>query len=127
LSEAFTDRGEAQTHVKILTRLIDEPIPAVVSGIGDALPFHFGSHIIDNLIFFIRGVKVGNFSRGQQIIDVDQESFIGDLPFGKEPEQAFVLDGGFGVVDLDIGFQIGKTVTGGNRDIHRGEIHDVTG
>ena len=67
--------------MEILFDRIDEPIPAIFSCIGFALAFHFSTNRVDYDFLFITGVKFGDFSGTQQIVDIDKESFVGNLSF----------------------------------------------
>jgi hypothetical protein len=127
LSERFTNGGETERHMEILFGLVNEPLPTVFSCIGNTVVFNFGSHVIDNLILFITSVQIGDFTRGQQIVNVNQETFVSNLTFSEKPQESFVLNGSFVVIQLNISLKISQGVRSGNGNIHSSEVHNIGG
>ena len=115
--------GETKGHVQILLDRVHEPTPAIFSRIGFALTFYFTTNVIDHGLFFVEGIKVGDFSGRQQIVDVNEESFVCNLSFGEEEKYLFFLGTAFEEHILKISFEVVHTVRGGNRDLENGHTH----
>jgi len=80
--------------MQFLLDFINVPVPAVsiITRVNLALELNFISNSIDNLLLFIRGVELSDFTWSQQVIDVDQESLISNLTLCEKEENIFFLD-----------------------------------
>ena len=80
--------------MQFLLDFINVPVPAVsiITRVNLALELNFISNSIDNLLLFIRGVELSDFTWSQQVIDIDQESLISNLTLCEKEENIFFLD-----------------------------------
>ena len=64
--------------------LVNEEIPAVVSGVNHASLLDFTPHTVAEGVLVFLGAQVGDVSSGQKVIDVHQELFIDNLVVSHE-------------------------------------------
>lgn len=107
--------------------LVDEVPPDNVPVVSAPFGLALGPELVDDHLLLVSGVEVGNLARGEQVIDVDQEPFVGDLAFGEKEEVALLLDSCLEVEGLDVGLEVGHGVGGGDGNGVGDEAHDVGG
>ena len=93
-SENVSDWREAQSDMEILFDFTYEVLPAVVRGVSSSKWLDFRSDVVDDGHSIVFSVKLGNFSGGQKVIDVNQEPFLGDVAVGYEEQNSFVFHSG---------------------------------
>ena len=104
--------------MQFLFDLVDVPVPAVgvVPGIDLALTLDFAPDCVDDLLLFIGGVEFCDLSGGEQVVDVDKEAFVGDLPLGEHEQIVVLFDSCLLVKGLQIGLQIVDPIRGTDGD-----------
>jgi hypothetical protein len=78
-SESITNRGEAETHVEVLTDLVNEEVHEVLWSVKDTHRLGFTSDLAQDAIKFIRSEKLRNVTSRQNIVDVDKEFVVNNL------------------------------------------------
>jgi len=73
------ERNYSLTHLKCSTNAIDKELPTVLLGVVKTLSLYFRSHRIDNVFHVVVRKEIWNLSRGQQVVDKHQETFISNL------------------------------------------------
>lgn len=91
VTEGISDWGEAQRHVKVSAHPINEELPAVCWGDHDFSRLYGGRDVCDNSVNSLLVEEIVNFTRRQQIVDVDEEMLLGDLTFGEQEAQTLIL------------------------------------
>ena len=91
VSEVITNRGEAQSHVKVLSDAVNEEFPAVFFVVYDTFTLDGTSDSVDNRINIFNWEEIRDFTGGKQIIDEDKEAFVCDLTFCEEEHDSFIL------------------------------------
>jgi hypothetical protein len=125
--QGLTHGREAQRHVQVLLDLVDEVVPAVIPGVLLAGALDLAPDCIDDGLLLLVGVQLCDFARREQIVDVDQEPLIGDLPLGEEEEIAFLLHTGLLVEILEVVFEVAHVVGGADGDLEGGHEHHEGG
>jgi len=104
--------------VQILSHTVKEELPAIILVVNDTFTFDCRSHGVDNVVYIFSREQISNFTRRKQIINEDEEAFIGDLTFGEQEHDTFVFLSSFDIHLLQIDFKISETVGRGNDNSH---------
>ena len=91
VSEVVTDRGEAQSHVKVSLDTVNEELPAVFFVVENAFALDGTSDTIDDAIDILNREEISDLTGGEQIIDEDKETLVGDLTFSEEEHESLIL------------------------------------
>lgn len=114
VSEGVSNRGEAESHMEVLSDTIDEELPGVVLVVEKASAFDGIADRGDDSIDVFSWEEIRDFSRGEQIVDEHKEALVGDLTLSEEEHETFILDTSLHVHLLEINLEVGETV--GRRD-----------
>lgn len=110
--------------MQVLLHFVDEIGPTVIPRVRNSLALHLRSHVIYDELFIVVGVQVGDFSRGEQIIDVNQEILLRDLALSEQEQVLFVLNSAFIVEHLQIFLQVVNSIARTDGDAVADHSHD---
>ena len=97
-----------------------EEVHAVILGVLHTFTLDGTSNGVHDAINIFSGEEISDLTRRQKIIEVNQESLVGNLTFSEEEHDTFISDTRFHVELLEIGFKITHTVSGGDHDADSG-------
>ena len=106
--------------MKILSDSVVEEVHAVILGISHTFTLDGTSNGVEDVVVFFSSEEIGDLTGRQKIIEVDQESLVGDLTLSEEEHETLISDTGL-EVELDkIGLEIIHTISGGDHDTNSG-------
>ena len=83
--------------LKLAADSVDEEFPAIFSGIKKTGSFDFIANASNDVLDFVIGEKVGDFTRGEHVIDQNQEILVGHLCVCHQKHDSHVLQSGLQV------------------------------
>lgn len=111
--------------MQIFFNLIDKPIPAIILGIRHPGGLNLSSHTINNNFLFVHRIQLSNFSRTEQIININQKPLISNLSLSKQKQNPLFSGPGPVIQSLQVVFEVAHVISGGNRDLVGGIAHNV--
>lgn len=110
--------------MQFLFDLVDVPVPAVgvIPRVDLSLGFDLVPHCVDDFLLLVRSIQLCDFTRGQQVVDIHQEPFVGDLTLGEEEENIIFLDTSLLIQSLEVSLEIVDAVGGADGDLEGSHV-----
>jgi hypothetical protein len=106
--------------MEILSNSVVEEVHAVILGISHSFTLDCTSNGVEDVVVFFSGEEIGDLTGRQKIIEVDQESLVGNLTFSEEEHKTLISDTGLEVEFDKIGLEIIHTIGRGDHDTNSG-------
>lgn len=109
-AEGVAHGRHAHDHVQVGPHFVYKVVPAVVSRVEQPSGLHLGPNSIDDIVFVIVGVELGDVAAREQVVEVDEHPLVDDLLVGEEEDDRVALETRARVERVHVALEVGHRV-----------------